>query len=103
MASYLPNVFHYRTEQRLYNDGHEARGLVQLQHQTQVRIESESVDLDARIKRRDLTFVLAGIFLAVLAGAQTALAQARQVLPYYVLPSVALAVVIGALIWVRRL
>jgi hypothetical protein len=103
VASFLPPVFHYDSEQKLYSDGHSRRGLSHVFTQSEARIITEAAALETRTKRRDLTFVLAGIMLAVLAGAQSALAQTRDVVPFYLLPSVGLLSVLGVFLWVRRL
>lgn len=103
LASFLPPLFHYTSEQVLYRDGHDRRGLTHVFDQSASRVAAESAHLDARIKRRDLTFVLAGIALAVLAGLQSALAKGQDILPFWPLPAVGLLVIMGALLWSRRL
>jgi len=99
---YIPNPFHYKHEQEIYQVGHIQRGADHIRNRTTARIGQETTQRDDRIKRRDLVLVLSGIILAVLAGAQTAFARAEDIIPFYAVPSLAIVLLLAAAYLVFR-
>jgi hypothetical protein len=102
VSSFLQNVFHYPAEKNLYESGRVARSLDDMYVETEALIDTEESDLDERRKRRDVRLVLATIFLAVVFGAQGALAQAKPLFPYFLLPTIGLLNFLGAVVWALR-
>jgi hypothetical protein len=80
----LPNVFHYRTERRWYDDGHQARGLNDLQQVVEKQLQNINGVLDELRAANDRTdaYLIGVLGLTIAAmqvlGSITALEQLQQ-------------------------
>lgn len=94
----MPNVFHYPSEQKLQNRGHQARGLDDLETFMRLRIDDLSNVLQSRVRRRDRWTAVLGIAVGVVTA--FLVQQAIEGRPLWLVALGAFAL-FGVFLWLR--